>query len=136
MPCDVHEVLHATQDLITRVTTATVATAVMQTPIHLLPWWELPRSRHNPTRRLEGLYEGGHIYVRLLGESLLDSALMHELVAHRLHEVLIGSPNAGHAEEWAQMEVNFEKAVVATMDQPPDCEAAVPVDRPTMWASQ
>lgn len=96
IPCDFVSVLKETNKEIQKRHNEIIAIKIMEIPIRLYPDYSTPKSKLKRNVYLNGLKEGGDIHVRLLGSSILDTALLHEQINHCLCEIVYDDVNVYH----------------------------------------
>lgn len=104
MPCDFVDVLIETKKEIEARYGKEISHKVLSIPIRLYPDYSLPRSEHNPSQYFNGLFEGGEIHVRILGPSIIKSALLHEQIDHGLCLYAFKDLNSYHKNESCKKE--------------------------------
>ena len=97
VPCDFVESLREIQKFISERFGENIANDIMSKKIVLYPDYATPPSRVNPNLYLNGITEDGkEIHIRLLGPSILQTALIHEMVAHLVCHKVYDDVNVNH----------------------------------------
>ena len=99
IPCDFVGVLRETHREIENRYDTKMANKILSIPIRLYPDYAIPPSVRGPGGYYNGLKEGGEIHVRILGPSILRSAMLHEQIDHCLCAEAHNSVNADHKNE-------------------------------------
>lgn len=94
-------------------TSTKTVSKIFRTTVILRPSWNPPNSIYYPNLGVvDGLYEPDAIQVRLIGNSILDSALIHEFAAHRVPDILFQDENARHDTKYKKFERTIRQNVV------------------------
>ena len=118
-PCDIVEVLYNTEKILSQPQLATRfgqsidVKKILTFNLYLYPSWRALQTNIDDPIRANGKYfiNLNSVHVRLLGSSIFDSALLHEIFAHRVPYYLFGFANADHVIEWEQFELEMTTQV-------------------------
>lgn len=99
IPCDFVASLRETHREIENRFGTKTANKILNTPIRLYPDYATPKSKLDYSAYLNGLKEGGEVHVRILGPSILTSAMLHEQINHCLCDVEFNDINRYHKNE-------------------------------------
>lgn len=94
VPCDLVESLHAIQIYLAVNHGEVVSDRIMSVPLTLYPDYAIPRTAGHPY--VNGLLQGRTVHVRILGPSMLSTALIHEYINHLACFIIHGDSNASH----------------------------------------
>ena len=65
----------------------------------------LQRSEHDLLRANGAYYPNlNSVHIRQIGTSMYDTALLHEILVHRVPYYLFNDSNPNHSDEWGQFE--------------------------------
>lgn len=112
IPCDFAQVLRETHREIENRFDRRMANKILSTPVRLYPDYATPKSKFDYSAYLNGLKEGGEVHVRILGPSILTSALLHEQINHCLCNEAYNDMNASHKNEDCKREESEITAIV------------------------
>jgi len=92
---------------------------VCDTEIHIYPAGHIIYSRlHGSLPKAIGLYEPDRITLIRVGGRTIDSALLHEIIEHRLSDILNQGDNARHDLHWILIDIAYRERVRRMLGYP------------------